>query len=221
MKLLDNTDNVKIVACAEVQKDVLLLADVHRPHLALLVLDAEWDAIHHLARGLLCRKIPTLLISDTIDDAIAVELVQSGVSGIISRRTSPELLCKSVRAVASGEIWVGRQIVAKLVGHIRKLLKSPPIALETSPPTVIHLHSIKPLNRYGLTRRELQVVQAIGNAMTNKDIATQLAMSEFTVKHHLSKIFDKVGVHSRLELAMFATHKGLVVASDIKTVLVA
>ena len=164
----------------------------------------------HLARGLFCRKIPTLLISNTIDDAIAVELVQSGVSGVISRRTSPELLYKSLRAVVSGEIWVSRQIVAKLMGHMRMLPKSPPIAAETSPPTAIHLQSLKPLNRYGLTRRELQVVQAIGDAMTNKKIAHLLEMSECTVKHHLSKIFDKVGVHNRLELAMFAKNKGLV-----------
>jgi two-component system, NarL family, nitrate/nitrite response regulator NarL len=46
--------------------------------------------------------------------------------------------------------------------------------------------------------------------MTNRDIATQLEMSACTVRHHLSKIFDKVGVHSRLELAMFAKNKGLV-----------
>jgi two-component system, NarL family, nitrate/nitrite response regulator NarL len=201
MNLLDNTDNVKVVARAETQKDVLPLANVHRPHLAVLDLDVEWDAIHHLAHGLSCRKIPTLLMSDTIDDGIVVELVQSGVSGVISRRTSPELLCKSLRAVSSGEIWVSRQIVAKLVGRMRMISKSPVIAIETSPPTA---------NRYGLTRRELQVVQAVGDAMTNKDIATQLEMSACTVRHHLSKIFDKVGVHSRLELAMFAKNKGLV-----------
>jgi two-component system nitrate/nitrite response regulator NarL len=220
MNLLDNTDNVKVVACAETQQDVLPLAHVHRPHLVVLDLDAEWNVIHDLARGLLRRKIPTLLMSDMIDDAITIELLQSGVSGVINRRTSPELLCKSLLAVASGEIWVSRQIIPKLVWHVRMLSKSrasgamdraaASIAVETSRPTANHPQSIQPLNRYGLTPRELQVVQAIGDALTNKDIATRLAMSEITVKHHLSKIFDKVGVHSRLELAMFAKNKGLV-----------
>jgi DNA-binding NarL/FixJ family response regulator len=210
MNLLDNTDNVKVVACAETQKDVLPLADVHHPHITVLDLDVEWDAIHHLARGLFSRKIPTLLISDTIDDATAVGLVQSGVSGVISRRTSPELLRKSLHKVVSGELWISRQIVAKLVGHMRMFSKSPPIAVETAPPTAIHLQSIQPLNPYGLTRRELQVVQAVGDALTNRDIAAQLEISACTVRHHLSKIFDKVGVHNRLELAMFAKNKGLV-----------
>ena len=170
-------------------------------------------------------------MSDTIDDAITVELLQSGISGVINRRTSPELLCKSLRAVASGEIWVSRQIVPKLVSHVRMLssrasgaMDRPAAsiaAVETSRPTANHPQPIPLLKRYGLTRRELQVVQAVGDAMTNRDIATRLAMSEMTVKHHLSKIFDKVGVHSRLELAIFATRKGLVGASDAKTVLVA
>ena len=93
MNLLDNTDNVKVVACAETQKDVLPLTDVHRPHLAVLDLDVEWHTIHHLAHGLLCRKIPTLLMSDTIDDAIAVELLQSGVSGVINRENVSRVAC--------------------------------------------------------------------------------------------------------------------------------
>jgi DNA-binding NarL/FixJ family response regulator len=53
-------------------------------------------------------------------------------------------------------------------------------------------------------------VRAIGEAMSNKDIAVHFGISEFTVKHHLTKIFDKIGVYSRLELAMMATHHGLV-----------
>jgi DNA-binding NarL/FixJ family response regulator len=65
-------------------------------------------------------------------------------------------------------------------------------------------------NRFGLTPRQLQFVQNIGDGMTNKDIAIDLGISEVTVKHHLSTIFDKLGVYSRLELAMFAKHKGLI-----------
>ena len=65
-------------------------------------------------------------------------------------------------------------------------------------------------NQFGLTRRELEIVRAIGEAMSNKDIAVHCGISEYTVKHHLSRIFDKIGVYSRLELAMMATHHGLV-----------
>jgi DNA-binding NarL/FixJ family response regulator len=60
-----------------------------------------------------------------------------------------------------------------------------------------------------LTRREVQIVSAVVAAYSNKGIAAQFAISETTVKHHLANIFDKVGVSSRLELAMFAQHHGL------------
>jgi DNA-binding NarL/FixJ family response regulator len=60
-----------------------------------------------------------------------------------------------------------------------------------------------------LTRREVQIVSAVVAAYSNKDIAAEFAISETTVKHHLSNIFDKIGVSSRLELAMFAQHHGL------------
>src|SRR5204863_3778392 len=65
-------------------------------------------------------------------------------------------------------------------------------------------------NRYNLTRREMQMVAALAEGMTNRDIASDFGISESTVKHHLTSIFDKVGVSSRLELATFATYHGLV-----------
>ncbi len=64
--------------------------------------------------------------------------------------------------------------------------------------------------RYGLTSRETQIVTAVADGASNKDIAVKLAISEDTVKHHMSNIFDKVGVHSRLELALFALYHGVV-----------
>jgi two-component system, NarL family, nitrate/nitrite response regulator NarL len=67
-----------------------------------------------------------------------------------------------------------------------------------------------PAARYRLTPRETQIVAAVADGSSNKDIASQLSISEDTVKHHLSNVFDKVGVHSRLELAVFALYHGVV-----------
>ena len=63
-----------------------------------------------------------------------------------------------------------------------------------------------PKKDFGLTSRELQLVGAVVAALGNKDIAKSLGISEKTVKHHLTNIFDKLGVSSRLELALFAVH---------------
>ena len=65
-------------------------------------------------------------------------------------------------------------------------------------------------NRFGLTRREIQIVVAVAEGESNKGIALRLSITEDTVKHHLSNIFDKAGVFSRLELALFAVNHGLV-----------
>jgi DNA-binding NarL/FixJ family response regulator len=63
--------------------------------------------------------------------------------------------------------------------------------------------------KFGLTARELEIVSAIVDGQGNRDIALTYGISEYTVKHHLTRIFDKVGVFSRLELAMFAIHHDL------------
>src|SRR5207244_11718015 len=65
-------------------------------------------------------------------------------------------------------------------------------------------------NHFGITRREMEVISAIVSGYTNKDIALKFSLSEQTVKHHLTNIFDKLGVSNRLELALFAVNHQLV-----------
>ena len=224
--LLDNSPNLEIVACAETDCAVLPLAEVHRPHVALLDLEVEWTKLRDVVSGLANHSVPALLMSDTVDEAKAFELLQCGVNGIISRRINPELLCKSVRAVASGEIWVSRNITNLLVQQVRTTTVNPSPAEaarvikaltgSSKPSNPEHSSPSPALNRFNLSPRELEIVRALGEAMTNRDIAAHFGISEYTVKHHLTRIFDKVGVDSRLELMMFATYHGLVGAPELE-----
>lgn len=66
------------------------------------------------------------------------------------------------------------------------------------------------LDKFGLTPRQLVIVANVVAGLGNKEIARRLSISEDTVKHHLTNIFAKVGVSTRLELALFATHYGLI-----------
>ena len=68
--------------------------------------------------------------------------------------------------------------------------------------------------RFGLTPRELEVTSAVVSGFSNKEIAKKFALSEDTVKHHLTNIFDKVGASNRLELALFAVHHRLIGEQD-------
>ncbi len=64
--------------------------------------------------------------------------------------------------------------------------------------------------KFGLTKRELEVLTEIVSGYTNKEIAQKLTLSEDTVKHHVTNIFNKLGVSNRLELALYAVHHQLV-----------
>lgn len=141
-------------------------------------------------------KPRTLVLTAKIETEQIVQALQLGARGVVLKDAATEILFKSIRAVMKGEYWVGRERISNLVEALQSL--SRPGAAT---------------GRYGLTERELQVVAAIAEGLTNREIATKLVISEQTVKHHLTSIFDKVGVSNRLELAVFAVHNGLLRSS--------
>jgi two-component system, NarL family, nitrate/nitrite response regulator NarL len=97
--------------------------------------------------------------------------------------------------VMSGEYWVGRESVSNLVQYLRTLVQSSGEEARQ--------------RKFGLTPRELEIVAAVVAGYSNKEIAEHFKISEDTVKHHLSNIFDKLGVSTRLELALFAVNQSL------------
>jgi DNA-binding NarL/FixJ family response regulator len=113
----------------------------------------------------------------------------------VLKDSATQILLKSIRAVMNGEFWVGRESVSNLVQYLRNLVDSSSVETRKK--------------RYGLTPRELQIVSAVVAGYANKEIAEHFRISEDTVKHHLSNIFDKLGVSTRLELALFAVNRAL------------
>jgi len=211
-KLLGSVPELQIVASTDVEAEVLRLAQAHNPSVAVLDLNVEWSALCELVTNLASRQVSPLLMNDKLDEIQTVELLRCGMCGVIPRRSTPEILSKSVRAIGSGEIWITRRAVGKLVEQVQtshKGLYTDFTAIDAPKPAASQT-SDQMRNRYSLTRREMQMVQALAEGMTNKDIAGDFGISESTVKHHLTSIFDKVGVHSRLELATFAAYHGLV-----------
>jgi two-component system nitrate/nitrite response regulator NarL len=124
-----------------------------------------------------------------------VEALQLGARGVVLKDSATQILLKSIRAVMNGEYWVGRESVSNLVQYLRTL--------------VTPASAFPQRNKYRLTPRELEIIAAVVAGFANKEIAQYFKISEDTVKHHLSNIFDKVGVSSRLELALFAVNQSL------------
>jgi two-component system, NarL family, nitrate/nitrite response regulator NarL len=132
----------------------------------------------------------TILLTAAIDDEQGIEALRLGARGIVLKDTATSLLVKCVRVVSAGQYWVGREAVSTLVSALRQV----PADREEAPAL------------FGLKPRQLDVVRAVATGATNRDIAKQFGISEDTVKQHLATAFDKCGVSSRVELALFAVH---------------
>jgi DNA-binding NarL/FixJ family response regulator len=137
----------------------------------------------------------TLLLSDSMNAPQIAEYVQLGARGVMLENTATEFVIKGVRAIVAGEYWIGRDCFADVLQYTKRLLSG--------------INGEPPSQPFGLTAREMEVVQAIVSGQCNKDIAEKLEITEATVKHHLTNIFDKLGVSNRLELALAALHHKL------------
>jgi DNA-binding NarL/FixJ family response regulator len=171
---------------SELKPDILLL-DLSKPRLA------AFEVLHELRRG--SAGVKSMLLVDDIDKSERMKILQLGGHAIVPRETPPSLLLKSVRTVASGGYWVGRETVADLVQALSQLQNGDGDVAPRS---------------WRLTPRELEMLTLVVGGYTNRDMAKQCAVSEDTVKHHLTSIFNKTGVSNRLELALFAIHHRLV-----------
>jgi len=136
-----------------------------------------------------------VIFSDCDEKERIIEALRLGARGILPLNSTPQLLFKSLRAVAAGEYWVCHQSVCDLIDYVRA----------AGAPE----REAAPTDGHHLTPREIDVIGSVVDGCTNREIAGKLAISEQTVKHHLTSIFGKVGVTNRLELALFAMHQPL------------
>jgi DNA-binding NarL/FixJ family response regulator len=175
-----------ITQTLEQQPDILLL-DVQMPRLPGL------EAMRAIMNGTPTVKI--LLLTSTITTHQIIEALQIGARGIVLKDALAGHLQTAIRTVANGDYWIGGKRVGNLVSALHDLVQQA---------------AVPPRKTYGLTPRELEVVGSIVEGCSNRDVAKQFGLSEETVKRHLSNIFDKTGVSTRLELALFAIAHQLV-----------
>ena len=94
-ELLNNTPQLEVIACAETRGEVLTLADLHRPQVAILDFAEDWNETLHLVKNLSDRRIPTLLMADAVNDGKTIELLGGGARGVISRRVDTEYFARA------------------------------------------------------------------------------------------------------------------------------
>lgn len=149
------------------------------------------DAIPELVR--LAPGVKIIVQANGTDESNTVELYRRGVRGIIPRSISPDLLVKCVRKIAVGETWIDNQSVNWVIEAYRSQASS--MAGNRSQPR--------------LSPKELAIIACITQGKRNKEIAYQLGTTEQVIKNYLRKVYDKLGVSDRLELALYCLHHQL------------
>jgi DNA-binding NarL/FixJ family response regulator len=209
------------VGCASNEAEVISLLQSLEPKLVVLDLNVEWNALCALLDKIhATRAVRSLIMSDVLDSSRVIEVLRHGAHGVVPRRTTQELLTKSIYTVLEGGFWVSRAMVADFVHIIResgaagkraKMPESENAVNAVTPAHVVQTSGASEVEiaRLGLTKREVQIIGALVDGQTNKDIATTFGISEYTVKHHLTNIYDKLGVYNRVELVLFAINRGL------------
>jgi two-component system, NarL family, nitrate/nitrite response regulator NarL len=187
----DGSEAVKMAR--ELKPDILLL-DLAMPRMPGL------EALREMSSGPASNSVRVILLTAAAEKKQIVEALQLGARGVVLKDSATQLLLKSIHTVMSGEYWVGRESVSNLVQYLRNLVQSSGEEAKQK--------------KFGLTPRELEIVSAVVAGYSNREIAEYFKISEDTVKHHLSNIFDKLGVSTRLELALFAVNQAL----PIKTI---
>ena len=180
-------DGEEAVGLVRALKPDILLLDLRMPRLTGL------EALREVAASSI--PVRTIILAAEVEMADIVEAIQLGARGVVLKASATEVLLECIRSVMAGRYWIGREKVSDLVRALHSLL--PPAA---AGPACKH---------YGLTPRELEIIAAIVAGYTNKDMALKFSISEHTVKHHLTNIFDKLGVSNRLELVLFAVEHQL------------
>jgi len=187
-------DGAQAVRLALQLKPDILLLDLSMPGRSGAEVMSELSA-----SGVRCR---TIILTAAVDQSDVVKLLRLGARGVVLKDGPTPLLVKSIRKVHEGELWLGREAVTKVVSALTEG--------RDGRPSVPSVPAVPAMADVRLTAREREILVLVAEGDSNKGIARRLKVSDDTVKHHLTSIFDKTGVSNRLELALYALRNHLV-----------
>ncbi|MBO1334396.1 response regulator transcription factor [Streptomyces sp. VRA16 Mangrove soil] len=191
--LLDGEPDLTVVAEAATGEQALARGPAVRPDVA--VLDVRVPDIDGIT---VCRELRSridtlacLMLTSFDDDDALLDSIMAGASGYVLKQVKGEELLAAIRTVASGQSMLDPETTARLMRSLRE----PPPAEPAQDPRLARL-----------AVREREILDLIGEGLTNRQIGRRLYLSEKTVKNHISRILAKLGVERRIQAAVIATH---------------
>jgi DNA-binding NarL/FixJ family response regulator len=194
-KIFALEDDIRVVAQADSLEN--LKAAIERfPSDVVLVEGALLAGIPNAISELLktAPQVKLIIQATSADESATVELYRRGVRGIVTRAISPDLLVRCVRRIAAGETWIDNQSVNWVIEAYRAQAAS----------------LVNPKTQPRLSPKEMAIITCITQGKRNKEIAFQLGTTEQVIKNYLRKIYDKLGVSDRLELALYCLHNKII-----------
>ena len=193
-KIFAVEDDIRVVAQVETLAN--LHAALERYPTDVVVLEGQLiagtiDAVPELVRA--CPTAKLIVQVTEADEANTVELYRRGVRGVVPRSISPDLLVKCIRKIADGETWIDNQSISWVIEAYRSQASA----------------LTNPRTQPKLSKKELAIISCITRGMRNKEIAYQIGTTEQVIKNYLRKVYDKLGVSDRLELALYCLHHEL------------
>jgi len=194
-KIFAVEDDIRVVAQADSLENLKSAIERFPTDVVLLegaLLGGNANAVVDLLR--IAPQIKLIVQAASVDESYTVELYKRGVRGIITRSISPDLLVRCVRRISAGETWIDNQSVNWVIEAYRAQAAS----------------LVNPRTQPRLSPKEMAIIACITQGKRNKEIAYQLGTTEQVIKNYLRKIYDKLGVSDRLELALYCLHNKII-----------
>lgn len=194
-KIFALEDDLRVVAQADSLETLRAAIERYPTDIVLLegaLLSGTSNAIPELLQ--IAPDVKLIVQAVAPDESHTVDLYRRGVRGIISRSISPDLLVRCVRRIAAGETWIDNQSVNWVIEAYRAQAAA----------------LVSPRTQPRLSPKEMAIITCITQGKRNKEIAFQLGTTEQVIKNYLRKIYDKLGVSDRLELALYCLHNKII-----------
>lgn len=190
----------EVVGTATNGEDALAAVKRHRPDILVLDVNMPRGNGMWVLRQLKPLQLPTqvVLLTASLEEEEVVEAVRAGVRGLVLKESAAISLVECARHVAAGERVLDNAMIGRALDHVLKR--------EADAREITAL----------LSPRETDIVKMVATGMRNKEIASRLAIGEGTVKSHLHAIYEKLGVHGRVELTRYAYEHGLAESPSIE-----